>query len=148
MIRGFVLALLFVAGCITETSTDVESCSITLTPPDDVVMVGDTITVYGRPFTALFDSSIRFEQTDARLVDVSRDDCALCDTCRDQADCTDCDSCEVCTTSCETCVESMTLTVPDLPTGDYYVTARNSYGQSAPAQWSLINDDEDENTDP
>ena len=148
MIRSFALALIFGAGCITETNTEVESCSLTLTPPEDVVVVGEPVTVYGRPFTALFDSSIRFEQTDATLVDVSRDDCALCDTCRDQAECSDCEACEVCATSCETCVESMTLTVPDLPTGDYYVTARNSYGLSAPTEWSVENPNDDENTEP
>ena len=40
----------------------------------------------------------------------------------------------------------MTLTVPDLPTGDYYVTARNSYGLSAPTEWSVENPNDDENT--
>ena len=142
------LAMMLVTGCVTETSTEVESCSLTLSPPDEDLVVGDEVTVYGRPFTALFDSSIRFEQTDASLVDVSRDECALCDTCREQAECSDCETCDVCATSCETCIESMTLTVPDLPSGDYYVVARNSYGLSTPTQWSVVNPEPDDNSDP
>ena len=148
MVRLSTLTILLFAGCITETSTEVESCALTLTPPSEVLISGEDVTVYGRPFTALFDSSIRFEQTDASLIDVSREECALCDTCRDQADCSDCETCDVCATSCETCVESITLTVPDLPTGDYYVVARNSYGLSTPTQWSVDNSTEDENSDP
>jgi ferredoxin len=131
MFRVFCLAFLFF-GCATETTTDLVTCELALNAPDEDLIAAETIVVSGGPFTAILDSSVRFDQHDAEILSVDRDDCTLCYSCREQALCSTCDTCETCDLSCETCVETMTLVIPDLPTGTYNVTARNSYGMSSP----------------
>ena len=142
MLRRFGLTI-FLMGCVTETTTELNTCELDLTEPSEELLPGESLEISGGPFTAIFDSSIRFDQEDAKIEAIARTECSLCDSCREQAECSTCATCEVCETSCETCEETMTLIVPDLPSGPYNVVVRNSYGMSQSQQWFIVDGVED-----
>jgi len=144
MFRVFCLAFLFLS-CTTETTTELLTCELELNAPEGDLFAGETTTVSGGPFTAILDSSVRFDQNNADVISVDRAECTLCDSCREQAECSTCDVCETCEIACETCEETMTFRIPDLSSGTYNVTARNSYGMSAPTPWLIFDpvDDDD-----
>jgi len=146
MFRVLWLTALF-SGCITETTSELLTCELDVDAPTAELFAGEPTTVTGRPFTSLLDSSVRFGESEAEITAVERLDCTLCDQCRVSAQCTVCDECNECATSCETCSETMSLTIPDLPTGQYTVVFRNQYGLSIPLSWSIVNDSEDLDTD-
>ena len=87
----------------------------------------------------MLDTSVRFNDIEATIIDVDRSDCTICDACRVEAECGTCDSCSECESSCETCVESISLTVPELATGQYAVVVRNAFGMSSPTNLSVLN---------
>jgi len=131
--------LTLLGGCVTETAAELPTCELQVTAPAETVSTADSVTVVGRPFTNLLDTSVRFEGSEAPVTNVDREDCTLCDPCRESAGCTVCETCEACTASCETCIETVTFDVPELATGKYTVVFRNRYGLSTPADWDVVN---------
>jgi len=136
--RKICLIVAVLAGCITETATELETCSLTVEQPEMEYASGETVLVAGTPFTSVLDTSVRFNGIDAKVIAVERNDCTLCESCRASAGCSACNACDACVTSCETCVETTEFTIPDLETGKYSVVFRNQYGQSIPTLWSIL----------
>ena len=132
----FIVALF--TGCITETTTELETCDLTIDHPETEFVAGDSVLITGTPFTTVLDTSVRFSGVDADVVAVNRTDCTLCESCRVSAGCSACDTCVACVTSCEPCEETTQLTIPDLEAGKYTVVFRNQYGQSIPSQWTIL----------
>ena len=139
MSKYCLIAILFIfTGCITETTTELATCELTVSTPETEVIAGEIVSLSGTPFTSVLDTSIRFDGVDADILSVEREDCSLCDQCRASAACTACETCEACATSCETCIETTEFSIPDLESGTYTVVLRNQYGQSIPAQWEVL----------
>ena len=139
MPKFFWFIALFVLGCDTEVTTELESCDIEIEPQVEDAQVGETFILTGRPFTVMLDTSVRLGNVDAAITAVERLDCTICDACRLEAACSACETCGVCESSCETCEENISFTVPELQTGQYTIVVRNAYGMSSPTQMSVFN---------
>jgi hypothetical protein len=139
MPKVFWFLILIASGCATEVTSELLSCDIEVDVQDEDVLAGEALILTGRPFTAMLDTSVRFDDVDASITGVERVDCTLCDACRAEAECAACESCSACASSCETCEESISITVPELPTGEYVVVVRNGYGMSTPTNMTVIN---------
>ena len=127
------------AACDTSTTSVSLRCDVLLSSEaPQQAAAGDAVVLTGTPFTTIWDTSVYLDQTRARLLDVSRDDCDTCDTCREDYDCNACGDCDACDTICtESCVETTTFEVPAVAPGVYDVTLVNVHGVSAPVPLTI-----------
>jgi hypothetical protein len=111
---------------------------------------GAEIVVTGTPLTELRDTRIQVGGVQATALTLTRTGCDTCDDCRDDAGCAPCGLCagvgldpgvqDTCfgdpiadppvPSSCDSCVETFTFRVPDLPPGPAPVIVFNATGQS------------------
>jgi hypothetical protein len=123
------IALLWLAGCGTAAVAPPPTCALDFAAPLPAAP-GDTVTLLGGPVTDPEDTTVLVGGTSATLVDVSRDECTLCDACESAANCTGCDDCLVCKDSCDTCVQRVSFVVPEVTPGNQSLVVINSWGSS------------------
>jgi hypothetical protein len=80
--------------------------------------------------TEVWDTAVSVGSAAAQVVSVDRTGCDDCDACRDDNTCTDCSTCETCDASCDVCVETVTIVVPDVGAGTWDVEVVNRHGRS------------------
>lgn len=127
------LALLLL-GCATSTVDYGQRCDVVLDSVQGaVVQPGQALNLVGGPLTKAYDTTVTIGDLDAPVADVQRTDCEACDSCRDDAGCTACSDCDSCDAECtDICVESVIVTVPDLPDGPAALVLFNAYGATQP----------------
>jgi hypothetical protein len=97
--------------------------------------------VTGGPLTSAYDTRAQLGGQEAAVDLIVRTDCAPCDTCREEAECTGCFPCTDCDATCETCIESLSLEVPSLPSGPADLVVINAYGSSSPIPVTILRTD-------
>ena len=133
----FLIFCLFFTACETTTSDTLTNCEVTISLDAEHGLPGDEVTALGAPLSTTYDSLVSFNGTTAEVVDVIRDDCTLCDTCREEAACAPCGTCLPCLAQCDLCEESISFIVPNLPTGNTTVTLVNAFGTSMPVPFEI-----------
>jgi hypothetical protein len=133
----FLLVCLFFTACDTTTSDTLTNCVVSISLDTDHGLPGDEISASGTPFSTTYDSLISFNGVTADVTDVTRNDCSLCDSCREEAACAPCGACVPCLLQCDACQENISFLVPDAPTGSTTVTLINAFGTSTPAPFEI-----------
>lgn len=122
--------LLFVA-CDTTSLSSGPTCALgvpTLTPAS--AAPGEQVVLTVEPLTDVWDTAITVGSARATIVDLDRSTCDDCDDCRDTGGCSVCESCDDCAEPCAGCVETVTITVPDIAPGEWPVEVINRHGRS------------------
>ena len=136
------LAVLLLAGCDTTDTSTIHTCTIPATLSPLAGSVGSTVTATGQHFTKGYDTSVRVGGVTARVRDVTRTDCAVCDACIDAAGAIRADRASTaCTASCTTCVQTMDFVVPTIDPGETTVSIENAYGASDPLAFTVTSGD-------
>ena len=126
----FLLFCFTLTACETTTSDTLTTCEVAISLDVEHGLPGDEVTAVGTPLSTTYDSIISFDGSAAEILDVSREDCALCDTCREENACAPCGACIPCLAQCNLCDESISFVIPQVPTGDTTVTLINAFGTS------------------
>lgn len=122
---------LFLAGCVQSEALTYTTCDVAATLEPASAAVGDSVVATGAPFTEPYDTLLQVGGYTAQIVDVTRDDCETCDSCRDEALCTTCETCSECDEACALCVQTIEFVVPEGPAaGPTSVVIRNGFGSS------------------
>ncbi len=125
-------------ACDTESGTAVATCPLEApAAAPETAAPGETVTLTTRPLTEAYDTVVTIGPVRAEVVSVDRATCDACDTCRVAAGCSDCGSCDACVTDCATCVETVSVLVPDIAEGPADVVVRNARGASAAGQLTV-----------
>ncbi len=93
---------------------------------------GDTIVATGAPFSEAYDTLILVGGFRATVVDVDREQCTKCDTCRDEAGCGGCKS------DCADCEETVEFTLPAATAGETTLTILNQFGGSEAIPFTML----------
>jgi hypothetical protein len=133
--------ILFSLGCTQQVITTNPTCTLDLGLEVTEVYAGELITVTGGPFTSLYDTRAHIRGVDSELSELNRTDCAICDACQEEAECNGCLSCLDCEASCETCVQSIVVRVPDISAGTANLILLNAYGSSQPLPLLILHSD-------
>ncbi len=143
----FILSSLLFAAC-GSGSASFEQCELDLETNLETVMPGDTLVLTGGPQSERFDTVVRIGDVQADVLEVLRQDCTICDECREQQCVTLCRSCSQCAPSCDTCEEELTVTIPELAAGPADVVVTNRFGISSPLPVNVdVPDDTDTDVD-
>ena len=128
------LLALFLWACDTTTTETTPACTLdmpVLTPTS--ATPGLSVTVQATPLTTQWDSAVTIGSSRAEILDFNRDGCDECDLCVTANECTVCGDCDSCADLCASCVETITVAVPQIPPGSWPVTVINHHGRSAAA---------------
>jgi hypothetical protein len=128
------MLFLLLLACAETTSTTSPACVLdapVLTPTS--AAVGSLITLQARDLTTQWDTAVTIGDTRAEISAFTRDGCDACDVCYATNTCTACGSCSSCDEECSTCVETVTVAVPEVSAGPQQVTLLDHHGRSAPA---------------
>lgn len=129
--RWSLLALLVLSACDEDEVQDFYQCPVTGSLEPAVAAAGDDVLARVSPLTSLYDTEVQVQGLAAEVTDVTVEDCALCDACRQTENCNACEACTVCDEACDTCEESLTFVVPDqVQDGSAAVVIINRYGVS------------------
>jgi len=150
---------MLLAGCSPVIADEFETCTVDVTLDRALGAPGDTITGTGTPFTDVQDTLVLVGGATATISEVDRsEDCYACDTCRLDAACAPCGLCSgilldaserldcfgdplaspPITGACNTCTQSMSFVVPDLPPGPTTVFVLNRNGQSDSIRFTVL----------
>ena len=134
MPKTALLLLLTLAGCATATITTGDRCEVRIDRIDPAAPApGETVVITGGPLTSHYDTAAWVGDTRAVVQSVDRSSCEACDTCREDAACSACDDCDDCASVCDTtCIETVSITLPDLDSGPTTAVLYNGYGSSDP----------------
>ncbi|RME20263.1 MAG: hypothetical protein D6798_20865, partial [Deltaproteobacteria bacterium] len=127
--------LLTLAACITEGGSYAPRCDVTLGEPEpSPALPGDEVVMAGTPLTTTYDTALYVGAVRATVLEVTREGCDACDTCREDAGCSVCGDCDACDQQCrEECVETVRFAVPtDLEGGTWPITLYNYHGVGGP----------------
>lgn len=133
-----IASLLLFLACTTTTTTTTTNCILpqpTLEPATGEA--GQHVVATTGPLYTDWDTAILVGSTRAEIVELSRENCSDCDTCRAEAGCLTCGECETCTDTCSLCVETVTFATPAIPAGSYEVSILNQYGRSEAASFTV-----------
>lgn len=120
--------LLLLSACLTTTVTTYETCDVALEPATSA-SAGGQLTLQASPMSSLRETTAMLGDLPTTVLSVDRQDCAVCDACVESQACTLCGTCLACTSSCDSCVQSLTLAVPEgLGPGPARLTVVNGYG--------------------
>ena len=148
MPKTALLCLLALTGCATASVTTGDRCEVridSIEPADPAP--GETVVITGGPLTSHYDTAAWVGDTRAVVLDVDRSACDDCDACREEAACTACDDCDDCAAVCDTsCIETVSITLPDLAAGPTTATLYNGYGSSEPFPLAVAGDSPDSGT--
>ena len=130
MIDGLLLAVALTAACTTSTTSVSVTCLVEGWLSSETAEVGHEVSFSGTPLTDAADTWVSVGGVPAEILDVTRENCALCDACKEaeSATCHSCGRCEACAESCASCVETVDFVVPSVPNGEQAVVVVNSYG--------------------
>lgn len=134
MPKPALLCLLALTGCATATITTGDRCEVRIDSIEPAEPApGETVVLTGGPLTSHYDTAAWVGDTRAVVLEVDRSACGDCDVCREEAACTACDDCDGCAAVCDTsCVETVSITLPELDAGPTTATLYNGYGSSSP----------------
>ncbi len=127
--------LVLAAACSTDGSSYAPRCDVALQTPDpSQALPGDEVTIAGSPLTTTYDTALYVGADRATVLEVTRDGCDDCDTCREDAGCSVCGDCDACDLQCtQECTETVRFEVPvDLGAGTWPVTLYNYHGVGGP----------------
>lgn len=131
---GFIalIGLVWLTGCQAAQVIELGTCDVSITStPSTVAEAGDVVVLTATPMTKIWDTLAYVDGTPADVVSVDRVGCKSCDECRVKAACTDCGDCDTCDRLCvEECVETVSVRIPDGPSGASDVWIINSHGRS------------------
>lgn len=125
-------------GCANDVLERYDVCLVTGVPTPDVAAPGDVVVLDGAPYSEDYDTIVRVGGVGALAVDVTREACSACDACRASEGCRTCGTCEGCDADCDTCVQTLSFTVPDVPAGDAPIVVFNRHGTSAPVPFTVV----------
>lgn len=139
--RWIILSLcgLTTVSCTTdEASVDVR-CEIQVDSVTENAENENSITISAFPMTEIFDTHVQINQSVVSVLDINKENCTECDSCRENSGCTDCAYCVSCEPICQDCEHFLTVDIPvDLPeSNEYWATIYNSLGSSEPIQINL-----------
>jgi hypothetical protein len=145
-LRRFMMVLLVSALPVLATACQAAfeplalRCDITLTDlsPSEA-RPGMSVTATSTPMTTTWDTAIYVRDVRAPILRLGRDQCDVCDECRSINNCTACSDCDACADTCRnSCVETVTFSVPSLSAGQAEVSIYNRHGQSNPLPLSVV----------
>ena len=130
------MAILFflLMACGTTTIGLVEDCDVLASDVQPTeAAVGTQATVNVSPVSTHWDTAAYVDGNRAEVVDITREGCEECDSCKDEFGCLACSDCDDCDAICKSdCVESVVFIVPAVPVGPADVVVYNSNGTSNP----------------
>lgn len=138
-IAAALAACLTLAGCQTSSIPEFAQCTLAgdLSPAE--AAPGDAVVATGGEYSVVYDTVVTVGGVPAEVIDVVRDNCALCDACRLAVEdsCDPCGLCVQCETTCDLCVQTVSFAVPDLAEGPTDVVITNGYGASDPIPFTV-----------
>ena len=125
-----VVGLALWSGCTTTTTATTYTCTVDGALSTDSAAVGATVVFAGGPLTESSDTRVLVGGVPASNVVVTRDECTLCDACREASTstCSPCGRCAPCEDTCATCVQTVSFVIPEVAPGLTRVTVLNAYG--------------------
>ncbi|NOY27032.1 MAG: hypothetical protein GXP62_14270, partial [Oligoflexia bacterium] len=110
-------------------------CDLSLgSPTPSLSLPGDTVSLPATPLTSTWDTAVIVGGHRATVIDVVRDGCDPCDSCRADYGCSVCGDCDACDLECDTdCIETVEFQVPStLSAGTWDTWVYNVHGAGGP----------------
>lgn len=129
---------LLLLACDTITTSYTPACILdkpTLEPAE--AAPGESVVLTATPLTTQWDTAVTIGSSRAEITAFNREGCDECDLCIASNECDACGSCDTCSDVCVSCVETITVTVPELSAGTWPVAFLNHHGQSAAANLTV-----------
>lgn len=126
-------------ACGTTTIDLVEDCDVLASEvvPSEAAP-GAEVAVVLTPVTTNWDTAVYLDGVRAEVVDIRRDGCEECDTCKEEEACLACSDCDTCDAICKSdCIESVVFVVPARPPGAANVVVYNGSGASNPVTLNI-----------
>ncbi|MCB9765161.1 MAG: hypothetical protein H6739_35635 [Alphaproteobacteria bacterium] len=141
--------LLALLSCTTAITSTFLTCEVDLAAVEPAAALpGDAITLTAGPLTESWDTAVLIGSERAEVVSLDRTGCEECDSCRVSYACDVCSDCDACDALCvSTCVETVTVLVPDLGAGPTAISMFNTHGGSKRLDFTVLSTGGDDTGD-
>jgi len=132
------ILLSLLLACDSTEYVTTQRCSIDIvdTVPAEAIS-GEALVISAYPLTETWDTLVSFDNQEAEVINITKEECNDCSECRELNRCTVCDYCDVCASSCDTCAHSVEVIVPELLSGSTDLLIHNAQGSSDPYSISI-----------